>query len=386
MFSLLLFFTLVAASPGAPQDPIPADTEVITTASGLKYSVLVEGSGDRHPQMGELVRVRHTGWLTDGTEFDSSYGRKDPVQYQLGQVIEGWNEGLQLMTTGAKYKFTVPPELGYGASGSGPIPANATLIFVLELVDIVRMPVFEPLVPGKYQKTATGIEYQILKEGEGECAKAHEVAVVRYAFWNESRQLLDCTESTGGKIEGPVKDSRFEFLKEILLLMRPGSVLRVKVPPALCFGNQAVGAALPANSVTHWRLELERVLQPLPLPEFRKLDDSQTVKSPTGLLYQVLKVGTGDSPKFGEMCKVNYCGWLVDGTYFDSSFSRGQPAEFAVGAVIQGWNEALQNMREGEQRLLRIPATLAYGTRGSPPKIPANATLIFYIELIEVMD
>jgi len=109
---------------------------VVTTASGLQYMVLRQGSGPR-PTANSQVRVHYEGKLLDGTVFDSSYERNDPATFGLGQVIAGWTEGLQLMPVGAKYRFWIPSELGYGRNGSpGGIPPNATLVFDVELLQL----------------------------------------------------------------------------------------------------------------------------------------------------------------------------------------------------------------------------------------------------------
>ncbi len=105
---------------------------------------------------------------------------------------------------------------------------------------------------------------------------------------------------------------------------------------------------------------------------------------PSGLQYRVLAAGSGKSPKEGDKVTVNYRGTLVDGTEFDSSYSRNQPATFAVGQVIPGWTEGLQLMKEGDKWELVIPANLAYGERGAGARIPPNSTLIFEVELISV--
>ena len=109
---------------------------VQVTPSGLQYIVLTEGNGAK-PLASDKVKVHYEGTLTDGTKFDSSYDRGEPIEFPLNQVIRGWTEGVQLMTVGSKYKFFIPYELGYGEQGaSGVIPPYATLVFTIELLDI----------------------------------------------------------------------------------------------------------------------------------------------------------------------------------------------------------------------------------------------------------
>ena len=105
---------------------------------------------------------------------------------------------------------------------------------------------------------------------------------------------------------------------------------------------------------------------------------------PSGLQYKVVKAGTGKTPKATDEVTTHYKGTLIDGTEFDSSYKRGQPATFPVDGVIPGWTEALQKMKVGDKWQLFIPSNLAYGERGSPPAIGPNATLLFDIELLEV--
>ncbi len=109
---------------------------VQVTESGLQYQVITAAEGAK-PAATDTVRVHYTGTLIDGTVFDSSKDRGEPIEFPLNRVIPGWTEGVQLMSVGSAYKFVIPSELAYGPNGTGPIPGNSTLIFEVELLDIV---------------------------------------------------------------------------------------------------------------------------------------------------------------------------------------------------------------------------------------------------------
>ena len=108
---------------------------VVSLPSGLQYTVLAEGSG-KTPKATESVTVNYRGTLTNGTEFDSSFKRGQPATFEVGKVIRGWTEALQLMKEGAKWRIFIPPALAYGDRGTGPIPPNSTLIFDVELLSV----------------------------------------------------------------------------------------------------------------------------------------------------------------------------------------------------------------------------------------------------------
>ena len=108
---------------------------VIVTASGLQYEVLTEGSG-KSPKPTDKVKVHYEGTLIDGTVFDSSYKRNEPIVFPLNQVIKGWTEGLGYAKVGSKLRLVIPPELGYGSHGVASIPPFSTLIFTVELLGI----------------------------------------------------------------------------------------------------------------------------------------------------------------------------------------------------------------------------------------------------------
>lgn len=131
--------TTTPATPPAAAPGATAGTEQeVTMPNGLKYQDLKVGDGTI-AESGASVSVHYTGWLTDGTKFDSSVDRGTPFSFRLGagQVIRGWDEGVKGMRVGGKRKLTIPPDLGYGAEGAGGvIPPNATLVFDVELLGV----------------------------------------------------------------------------------------------------------------------------------------------------------------------------------------------------------------------------------------------------------
>lgn len=136
--SQVLAVTQTAEATSRPTMAFPGiPTDVITTTTGLKYKDLVVGTG-AEAKSGSQVTVNYTGWLTDGTKFDSSLDSGKPFNFQLGagNVIKGWDEGVASMKVGGKRILVIPPDLGYGSSGQGSIPANSTLIFEVDLLDV----------------------------------------------------------------------------------------------------------------------------------------------------------------------------------------------------------------------------------------------------------
>src|SRR5207245_11105451 len=141
------------------------------------------------------------------------------------------------------------------------------------------------------------------------------------------------------------------------------------------------------------KIENESKQKKKKLSEKKKTDGAKFLKdnkkkpgvktTASGLQYKVEKEGTGAQPKATDMVTVNYRGTLIDGTEFDSSYKRGQPATFPVNGVIKGWTEALQLMKVGSKYQVVVPSNLAYGERSVSPEIGPNATLIFEVELLD---
>lgn len=116
-------------------DEISMNKSVYNTPSGLKYKCVRKGNGKK-PSKNSIVKCHYTGTLIDGTKFDSSYDRNQPIEFQIGQMIQGWNEAIPLMDEGSKYILYIPPHLAYGDQPTGAIPPGSTLIFEVELLEV----------------------------------------------------------------------------------------------------------------------------------------------------------------------------------------------------------------------------------------------------------
>lgn len=381
---------LVLALALSPALAAGEENEVVTTESGLKIEFLAKGKEGTQPKEGERVVVHYTGTLLDGKKFDSSLDRDEPFSFRLGEhkVIPGWEEGVALMNVGAKVKMTIPPELAYGARGRPPvIPGNSTLVFTIELLEVMHeLPFVEP-DPEKAQTLDSGLKCQVLREGEGEPAGENEGVTLRFALYRESGRLVDSTVKSGAKLAGAVSKLPLEFLREAAPGIRPGGSYLYVVPPELAFGGRPLGprgSLLPPNTTTVWRIELE---SKNPIPTFRLPDPEKTKTTESGLRYEVIEEGEGESPEPTDRVKVLYTGWLTDGTLFDSAHGRGEPIVFLLNRVIPGWTEGVGLMKPGAKYLFSIPGKLAYGAHPNPQSgIPPNATLVFLVELISVVE
>ena len=175
-----------STQPESTQAELAATNQenIMTTPSGLQYIERRAGSGAK-PQPGEIVAVHYTGTLEDGTVFDSSRTRGEPISFALGagMVITGWDEGISLMNEGGQATLIIPPDLAYGEQGYPPvIPPNATLTFDVELVGITAgSPAAPtPVDEARYTTTEQGIKYVELVQGEGPCPTNWQIVAVHY--------------------------------------------------------------------------------------------------------------------------------------------------------------------------------------------------------------
>jgi len=233
--------------------------EEVVTESGLKYEVLTLGAGEK-PGESDKVEVHYHGTLLDGTVFDSSVDRGETIKFGLNQVIKGWTEGLQLMPTGSKFKFTIPPELAYGERKAGSIPPNSTLIFEVELFSIEKAFIDTDFnLPGKEEVTESGLRMIIHKEGSGDLAKSGQTVFVHYTGLLETGKKFDSSHDRGQPFSFKLGQGRvIKGWEEALALMKPGEKRTLIIPPELGYGERAAGP-IPPNSILIFEVELVKV-------------------------------------------------------------------------------------------------------------------------------
>jgi peptidylprolyl isomerase len=393
-----LFFAVISLSLNAQEKVKNEKSTVKTvkvkkpktmkTASGLEYTITEKGNG-KMPQVGDKVKVHYTGKLLNDTVFDSSVKRGQPFEFKLGagQVIKGWDEAFQLLNVGDKATLKLPANIAYGERAMGLIPANATLIFDVELIDFT-----EGIRPwdGKGKDTittASGLKYILMKENKsGELAAAGTQATVHYSGYFKDGKMFDSSVERGQPFK--VKVGKGQVIKgwdEGLALLRKGEKAKLFIPYTLGYGEQGYGP-IPAKADLIFDVEIVDVQAPV-VPVLYDVSKLEAQKTASGLQYYVVnKSASTVKAEAGKTVKVHYSGYLADGKMFDSSVERGEPIEFPLGQgmVIPGWEEGIALMNVGDKLKLIIPYYLAYGEQGREPIIPAKADLTFDVELVEV--
>ncbi|HIA11346.1 MAG TPA: FKBP-type peptidyl-prolyl cis-trans isomerase [Flavobacteriales bacterium] len=234
--------------------------EVITTKSGLKCEYLHRGTGKK-PQPGDKVVAHYTGTLLDGTKFDSSVDRGKPFEFPLGKgkVIKGWDEGFALLQVGDKAIFTIPPELAYGERATGQIPANSTLIFEVELLNVIEKVVPKPFVVEgiEIKKTASGLQYIMVKVGTGVFPKVGDQVFVHYTGYLTDGKIFDSSVERGQPLPFPLGKGRvIKGWDEGVALLQTGGKARLIIPPELAYGERGYPGLIPASATLTFDVEL----------------------------------------------------------------------------------------------------------------------------------
>ncbi len=261
---LIFAFSLIVPNLAVGDDP-PADEgipqvkgDTLTTKSGLKYIVVKTGEGKK-AEDGDIVTVNYTGWLTDGKKFDSSLDRNQPFPVTLGnhQVIAGWEEGLTGMAKGGERILIIPPDLAYGERAVGPIPANSTLIFQVDVLD-VSPPRKPPIYDEKNVKTTkSGLKYVVLEEGKGAKPEKGQTVQVQYTGWLLDGKMFDSSLDRGQPFEFVLGAGRvIKGWDEGVAMMNVGSKYLLIIPPDLAYGARGAGGVIPPNATLLFEVNL----------------------------------------------------------------------------------------------------------------------------------
>jgi len=332
------------------------------TSSGLKYVVVKAGTGTR-PVPGEIVRIRYTARDADGGTLLTGHAGDAPFRFVLGRrrVARALDEGVELMDVGSTFRFEAPARLA---------GTDRPVTYEVELLGIVTPPEFRRADPARQKTTPSGLKVEVLKEGDGEVPGRNQAVELRYARWTPDGMLMECTE-VGRTLHGAVHSFPWRFLPEALGMMKPGTVLRLEVPPQLGYVGEDAAAV--------WELEL---LKAEDLPAMPAAEPARQRKTAGGVVMETMKKGQGPAPAAEGWVTVHYTGWLESGLLFDSSHGRGEPSVFRLKSALPGWREALLQMKEGEVCRLTIPPALAYGNQRQGV-IPPGSTLIVVLELVK---
>jgi len=226
----------------APGDVASAPEDATRTASGLAYKVIKPGSGTKHPEKTGEVEVHYTGWTTDGKMFDSSHKRGKTASFPLNRVIAGWTEGVQLMVEGETTRFWIPEELAY--KGKGGRPAGM-LVFDIELVKIAPSlsETYPPPgdvagPPADAKRTASGLSYKILEQGDGaRHPAATDKVQVHYTGWLTSGTTFDSSHKRGRPASFGL-NGVIPGWTEGVQLMREGGKARFWIPENLAYAGK----------------------------------------------------------------------------------------------------------------------------------------------------
>ncbi len=384
---------VVIAGGSAPNvssalDPFPTSVEGlkgITTDSGLKYWDIKVGTGSSPPPNAYVI-VHYSGWLDDGTLFDSSVKRNKTESFRLDQVMKGWGEGLSTMKPGGIRRLEIPSKIALGEKGRPPlIPENADLIFEVQLIEIRPLPTLGDVSKLKLVELSRGVKKWTLKQGKGKSPNHASKVNAHYSLWLSDGTFLDSTLLRKKPEEFIVTDIT-EGLRRGIVTMKEGGRCRFEVPYLVAYGEAGRLPRIPPKADLIYEIELIEVVTTPHVVQQASVDGIKPIADGSGLKYWDMKVGEGRSPTDGSKVKVHYSGWLADGYLFDSSVQRNEPMSLEMVDVIPGWRLGLMTMKEGGFRRLEIPPVLAYGDEGKLPSVPPGAKLTYDIQLIQVID
>lgn len=232
-----------------------------TTESGLKYIITKKGDGPL-AKRGDKIQVHYTGTLMDGTKFDSSKDRNTPFVFKLGvgQVIPGWDEGFSLLNKGSNATFIIPSNLAYGERNMGTIPANSTLKFDVEFLDIVEPPKPYAVEGLDTISLESGLKYIKLNQTQGKQAEAFKKVSVHYSGYLLSGEMFDSSIDRGAPFSFvPGKGQVIRGWDEGIVKLKTGEKARFIVPSEMAYGDRGFPPIIPGGATLVFDVELLEV-------------------------------------------------------------------------------------------------------------------------------
>jgi peptidylprolyl isomerase len=362
-----------------------------TSSSGLRYNIENPGEG-KAPRPGDLVKVHYIGVLGNDSVFSSSYDEGKPleVNFGVGQVIQGWDEGIGFLREGGTAVLVVPPHLGYGDRANGRIPANSTLYFRIELIEVKRNEDIQRLkTTGKDTVTLeSGIRYIPVSEGEGAKADEDHWAYFHFIGYLPSGKIFDASALRGNAVRYNAGSNDFiPAFDMVLPLMRQGAQYHILVPSEFAYGKQGLEGVVPQNTDLKFDINLLHVEEKKEIIPFDVVG-KDTIATQGGVKYMKVEVGEGEFPQDNDVVKIHFTGYFENGNMFQSSLSDNNDVIFAIGQgqVIAGLDEVIKFVKPGGKIRAVIPWELGYGAEGHPPLIPPKTNLVFDIELVAVAE
>ncbi len=245
-----------------------------------------------------------------------------------------------------------------------------------------------------FKSTESGIYYSIEKEGEGGNPTVSHIVNTHYKGYRLDGKTFDSSYERGEPLEFPLSRVIQGWQEAIPMLGRGGKGTFI-IPSEIAYGVRGAGADIPPNTVLIFDVELldfytmeEKTSKQAEkddalISSYLKENNIEAKKTDEGIYYTISKEGDGSHPDVSNKVTVHYEGKLMNGTIFDSSYKRGQPATFPLSGVVPGWQLGVPLISKGGKGTLYIPSGLAYGPRGAGGSIPPNSVLIFDVELLD---
>ncbi len=258
VFTIVFSFTTILFAENST-----LENEMEQTKSGLKYKITHHGDGEQ-AKNGDIVVLHYTGKLENGKKFDSSFDRNKPFEFELGagRVIKGWDEGVALLHVGDKATFIIPAELGYGSRDLGVIPANSTLVFDVELLEIKKPKKIEKFdIDGKAKiKTESGLEFILVEKGSGKKAAEGYTVKVHYSGYLDDGTMFDSSYKRMQPFEFTIGMKQvISGWEEGVAMMREGDKARIILPYQLAYGEKGYPGVIPPKATLTFDIELLEV-------------------------------------------------------------------------------------------------------------------------------